>query len=117
MRPVERDLQRICRGHSTQGKRKGKEKGTFYFFGADRSLRGRPRGRSVLCKPSRRAAIRAQFVLPKGAPRTTLVRSVASSASFCGRLTSVRQSRGNVTGLAASHAGGSRPCRAARLLY
>jgi hypothetical protein len=68
--------------------------GTFYFSrpsvrshaGAG-AQRGRPRGRSAAFGPNA-AAVRTFHVgEPKGAPRTTLRRTTARSASVSGRFT------------------------------
>lgn len=59
---------------------------------------GRPRGRSVDCRPSRSAVCAAQSSLPYGQPRRTHRRIASSSASVCGWLTCSHQSKGSANG-------------------
>ncbi len=80
-------------------------KGTFYFIAP---FRGRPRGRSVNSSPSFPAVRRCHLGAPKGLPRTTLVRSAASSASVCGWFTHWSQSAPRGTGPGSSR-GASTP--------
>jgi len=55
---------------------------------------GRPRGRSVDCRPSWSAVCSAQAGLPYGQPRRTQRRTASSCASVCGWLTCAGQSSG-----------------------
>jgi hypothetical protein len=73
------------------GKKKGKKKGTFYFFGV---FLGRPRGRKVDSRPNRKASRSCQVGEPKGAWRLTQVRMWVSSWSASGS----SQARGHVGG-------------------
>jgi hypothetical protein len=67
--------------------------GTFYFSGV---FRGRPRGRSVDSRPKRRAVRCCQVSLPKGLPRSMLVRTAAnSSLVFVGYQTNQFRQRGS----------------------
>src|SRR5262249_12825097 len=61
-------------------------------------IRGRPRGRKVNSRPSVFKHFSIQESSPYGRPRFTLRRIASSSASVWGRLTSLRQSRGQVVG-------------------
>ena len=63
---------------------KGDGKGDGHVYYAPWSLSaflGRPRGRSVDCKPNRAAVFAIQSALPKGVPRLTLRRNATNSAS------------------------------------
>jgi hypothetical protein len=90
---------------------RGRKKGTFYFS----AFRGRPRGRIVACNPRRLAAIFTQLSAPNGVPRAMLRRIASSSASLCGRFTTLVQFAGRATGEAANNGQSAFGPRAARL--
>jgi len=66
------------------------------FTGGD--LHGRPRARSVDCRPNRFAVRSCHNLSPNGAPRTTERRKASNSAALCGVCTCCRQRPGSATG-------------------
>jgi len=67
---------RAGKGSLVHSLNKEEEKGTGYFSG---DVRGRPRWRSVDCRPKVVATTACQSAVPKGCWRFTQVRSVVSS--------------------------------------
>lgn len=81
---------------------RGREKGTFYFFGV---LRGRPRGRKVDSRPNSLASCSCQVGEPKGAWRLTQVRIWTRSWSTSGSSHARCQLRGTSSGQGSMSAG------------